>query len=378
MACIRERRNRLVIDFYDQHGKRRWKTLSEGTTRTKARKALREIEDSIEKGSYIAPTEVPGFSKVAETWLKIKKPNIRHSTYGQYAGHVENHLKPYFGITQISRINYDSIERYIQHCQDEGMSTAMMKKSLVTLGAILTYACRKRYIAYNPIRDIEKPKGQSTKEEAKDISILTPTQIRALLDAAPDFKSKTLFMTAVGTGMRQGEILGSKWVDMDWVVGQIQVNRTFNYKRFYEPKSKTSRRKIDLAPQLIAQLKEWQLACPPNKLDLIFPNGEGNPINDSNLRSRIFDPALKKAKIPKIRFHDLRHCYASLLIDQGESPKYIQMQMGHSSINVTFDIYGHLMKDSNQEAASRLGNTIFGESGSKTVANEKKDSSRND
>jgi integrase len=125
-------------------------------------------------------------------------------------------------------------------------------------------------------------------------------------------------------------------------------------------------------PQLIAQLKEWHLACPPNKLDLIFPNGDGNPMNDSNLRSRIFDPALKKAKIPKIRFHDLRHCYASLLIDQGESPKYIQTQIGHSSINVTFDIYGHLMKDSNQEAATRLGNAIFGESGSKTVAiNEK-------
>lgn len=372
MACIRERRKRLVIDFYDQHGKRRWKTLKEGTTKRDAKKALREIEDAIEKGSYIAPIDVPGFSEIAEIWLKIKKPNIRHSTHIQYTGHVENHLKPYFGITQINKLNYDSIERYIQHCQDKGMSTPMLKKSLVTLGAIFSYACRKRYIAHNPIRDIEKPKGQSTKDESKDIDILTPQQIRALLHAAPDFKSKTLFMVAVMTGMRQGEILGLKWDDIDWIAGQAQIKRTFNYKRFYEPKSKTSKRKIDLAPQLIAQLKKWQLASPPNKLDLVFSNGEGKPINDSNLRSRIFDPALKKAKIPKIRFHDLRHCYASLLIDQGESPKYIQAQMGHSSINVTFDIYGHLMKDSNQEAATRLGNTIFGESSSKTVAiNEK-------
>jgi integrase len=372
VACIRERRNRLVIDFYDQHGKRRWKTLKKGTTQRDARKVLREIEESIEKGSYLAPTDVPAFSRVADAWLKIKKPNIRHSTYKQYAGHVENHLKPYFGNTPINRVNnYDSVERYVKHCQDEGMSTAMLKKTLVTLGGIFTYACRKRYIAYNPVRDIEKPKGRSTTEEAKDITILTPEQIRALIDAAPDLKSKTLFMTAIGTGMRQGELLGSEWDDLDWVSGQIQVKRTFNYKRFYEPKSKTSRRKIDLAPQLIAQLKEWQLACPPNKLGLIFPNEDGNPMNDSNLRSRIFDPALKKAKIPKIRFHDLRHCYASLLIEQGESPKYIQNQMGHSSINVTFDIYGHLMKDSNQEAASRLGNTIFGESGSKSVAFEK-------
>ncbi len=371
MACIRERRNRLVIDFYDQHGKRRWKTLKEGTTKRAARKTLREIENDIEKGSYIAPTEVPGFSTIADTWLTIKKPNIRHSTHLQYQGHVENHLKPYFGITQINKLNYDSIERFIKHCQDKGMSTPMLKKSLVTLGAIFTYAIRKRYIAYNPVRDIEKPKGQSTKEEAKDITILTPEQIRALLEAAPDVKSKTLFMTAILTGMRQGEILGLKWDDIDWTAGQIHVKRTFNYGRFYDPKSKTSKRKIDLAPQLIAQLKAWQLACPPNNLDLVFPNGEGKPINDSNLRSRIFDPGLKKAKIPKIRFHDLRHCYASFLIDQGESPKYIQTQMGHSSINVTFDIYGHLMKDTNQEAATRLGNAIFG-NGSKTVAKQQK------
>jgi len=369
MACIRERRNRLVIDFYDQHGKRRWKTLKEGTTKRDAKKALRDIEDAIEKGSYIAPIEVPGFSKVADTWLKIKKPNIRHSTHIQYKGHVENHLKPYFGVTQINRINnYDSVERYIQHCQDKGMTTAMLKKSLVTLGAIFAYACKKRYVAYNPVRDIEKPRGQSTQEEAKDITILTPEQIRALLEAAPDIKSKTLFMIAVLTGMRQGEILGLKWDDIDWTTGQAQVKRTFNYKRFYEPKSKTSKRKIDLAPQLIAQLKEWQLACPPNNLDLVFPNGEGKPIDASNLIHRIFSPALKKAKLPKIRWHDLRHCYASLLIDQSESPKYIQTQMGHSSINVTFDIYGHLMKDSNQEAATRLGNVIFG-NGSKSVAN---------
>jgi integrase len=369
MACIRERRNRLVIDFYDQHGKRRWKTLKEGITQRDAKKALREIEDQIEKGSYIAPNEIPGFSKVADTWLKIKKPNIRHSTHIQYKGHVENHLSPYFGITQINKLNYDSIERYIQHCQDKGMTTAMLKKSLVTLGAIFTYACRKRYIAYNPVREIEKPRGQGTKEEVKDLTILTPEQIRALLDVAPDMKSKTLFMVAVLTGMRQGELLGLKWDDIDWISSQAQVKRTFNHGRFYEPKSRTSQRKIDLAPQLITQLKEWQLACPPNKGDLVFPNGEGKPIDTRNMVQRDFLPALKKAKIPRIRFHDLRHCYASLLIDQGENPKYIQAQMGHSSINVTFDIYGHLLKDSNQEAATRLGNAIF-ESGSKPVANK--------
>jgi len=177
--------------------------------------------------------------------------------------------------------------------------------------------------------------------------------------------------------MREGEILGLKWDDIDWIAGQIHVRRTFNHGRFYEPKSKTSRRKIDLAPQLISQLKKWQLACPHNKLDLVFPNGDGRPIDANNLVKREFLPALQKAEIPRIRFHDLRHTYASFLIDQEENPKYIQAQMGHSSINVTYDIYGHLMKDTNEKAASKLGNAIFEADGSKMVANPKKGISRN-
>lgn len=164
--------------------------------------------------------------------------------------------------------------------------------------------------------------------------------------------------------------MGLKWDDIDWIAGQVHIKCTFNHGRFYEPKTKTSKRKIDLAPQLISQLKEWQLACPPNELDLIFPNGEGKPMDANNLVKTEFLPSLKKAKIPKIRFHDLRHTYASLLIDQGESPKYIQTQIGHSSIKVTYDIYGHLIDDANPEAATRLGNAIF-DDGSKTVANAK-------
>ena len=276
----------------------------------------------------------------------------------------------------MSRINYDSIERFIQHCQTEKVSIPTLKKVLRTLGAIMNYACKQRFIDYNPYRDIEKPKGQSIYNDDNEINIITPEQILALLDATTDLKYKTLFMTTIMTGMRQGELLGLKWDDIDWIAGQIHVKRTFTSGRFYDPKSKKSRRKIDLAPQLITQLKKWQLACPSNKLDLVFPNGEGKPMEPVNLVKRHFIPALKKAKIPKIRFHDLRHTYAILLIDQEENPKYIQAQLGHSSINMTFDIYGYLMKDSNKGTATRLGNAIF-EDGSKTVAKEKLESNEN-
>ena len=106
---------------------------------------------------------------------------------------------------------------------------------------------------------------------------------------------------------------------------------------------------------------------------MIFPNEAGQPINHNNLVNRYFEPTLKKAGLPKIRFHDLRHTFASLLIEQGENIKYIQTQLGHSSPTVTWNVYAHLMKAVNQEAPSRLENTIFKSNGSKTVAKNKKE-----
>jgi integrase len=112
------------------------------------------------------------------------------------------------------------------------------------------------------------------------------------------------------------------------------------------------------------------LACVKSEDDLIFPNEAGKPLDPSNLRKRIFEPALRRAGLRKVRFHDLRHTYASLLIHQGEHPKYIQSQMGHSSISVTMDVYGHLMEGINVLATERLDATLFGESSSKMVASK--------
>ena len=105
---------------------------------------------------------------------------------------------------------------------------------------------------------------------------------------------------------------------------------------------------------------------------MVFPNKAGGPINHNNMVNRHFNPALKAAGLPKIRFHDLRHTYASLLIEQGENIKYIQNQLGHSSPTVTWNVYAHLMKPVNQEAACKLEKTVFETNGSKMVAETKK------
>jgi integrase len=251
------------------------------------------------------------------------------------------------------------------------MNLATIKKILVTLGQIMAYAVRHGYIDYNPVRDAERPRGNGESNEDK-IQPLTPIEINSFLNAVSDMKYRTLFMLALFSGARQGELLGLKWSDIDWGKNQIHIQRTFNNDRWYDVKTPASNRRVDLGPSIMSNLKEWKLACPPNDFDLVFPNSVGNPINHNNLINRNFKPALEKTRLPNIRFHDLRHTYASLLIEQGENVKYIQSQLGDSSPTVTLNVYCHLMKPVNQEAAMKLENTIFKINGSKMVANNRK------
>jgi integrase len=128
-------------------------------------------------------------------------------------------------------------------------------------------------------------------------------------------------------------------------------------------KTEESERMIDLGPAVMAELKKWKLACPKNEkneLNLVFPSKTGTPIDHHHLVARHFAPTLKEAKLPGIRYHDLRHTFASLLIAQGENIKRIQTMLGHSRPTVTLDIYSHLIEPSNQEAARRLEGNVLG------------------
>jgi integrase len=373
MACIAKRRGRYVIDFYDSQRKRRWKTLPKGTTKLKAREAMREIEDQLARGIYLPDKKIPLFLKVAEDWLEHKKPNLRSSTWSVYEGHTRNHFHDLDPL-KINRITTARIEKFISEKQTKGMNISTLRKILITLSQVMQYAVRHRYIDYNPVREAERPRSQGNEIDAGNgITILNPMRINNLINAESDQKYKTLFMLAIMSGARQGELLGLKWSDVDWDNSQIRIRRTYNNQSFFDVKTKGSKREIDLGPEMMKALKKWKLACPPNEVDLVFPNKAGNPINHNNMVNRHFVPALEKAKLPKIRFHDLRHTKASLMIEQGENLKYIQTQLGHSSPTVTLNVYAHLMEPANQEAACRYENVIFEVSGSKMVAETKKE-----
>ena len=392
MGCIRKRGDRLFLDYYDQFGERHRDLLPKGTTKKQAKDELREKEKLISKGVIVSKKKTPLFSEVAKDWLEYKKPKVRENTFDVFDGHIRNHFKDLDG-AKINGITTATLEKFITAKQNQGMNINTLRKVLVTLGQILSYAVRHRFLDHNPLRDAERPRDPM--EEKKEMRVLIPEQIRAFLGAEMDQKYKTLFLMAVMTGARQGELLGLKWGDLDLEKNQIHIQRTFTKGQFFPTKTKGSKRKIDLSPAVILELKKWKLACPKTKpnptnpdgpeieIDLMFPSETGGPMNYSNMIQRHYLPALEKAGIieieriksksakckwekpykktkgMKVRFHDLRHGYASLMIEQGENIKYIQDQLGHSSPMVTLNVYAHLMKDSNQDAVRRLENAIF-------------------
>lgn len=360
MAKVRKRENgRYMLDFLDQYGTRQRITLPSGTLKKDAEEKLEELTRQVRAGKYVPVKTAKLFKDVAKLWLEYKKTKIRETTWETYEGHVNGHFGDFDNL-KIIIIDTAMIEKFIQDRQEAGMKLGTLRKILVTLNQIFAYAVRHKYISNNPVRDAERPRDSKTAARSEKIRIMSREQIRAFLNAVEHPKYKMLFTLALFTGARQGELLGLKWGDIDFKKAQIHIRRTYNKKRFFDPKTAGSVRSIDLGPSVMADLKKWKVACPPNDLDLVFPTEKGNPINYSNMVQRYYQPALTKAKIKeKFRFHDLRHCYASIQIENGQNVVYISKQLGHSSPTVTLNVYAHLMKERNPEAALLLERSIL-------------------
>lgn len=195
------------------------------------------------------------------------------------------------------------------------------------------------------------------------MAFLGPDEMRRLIDATAE-RHRPLIMTACYTGMRQSEILGLKWEDIDWQSAKIYVRRTLQQGKFYEPKTQSSRRTVVVPPVLLEALRVHQLRqsveLGQNPFDLVFPNRAGKPMASRNLAQRVFEPALRSAGLRKVSFHALRHSYVSLLLSQGESIKFISRQVGHSSAKMTLDVYGHLLEGAHEEAMEKLEERLDG------------------
>jgi integrase len=293
MAKVCKRRGRYVLDFYDHLGNRKRKTMPAGTKKAEAEETLRTIQDRLAKGYYRPEREIPRFYELATTWLSFKKPNVRQSTWAAYDGYVRNHFDE-INPLKVNRITVAVVERFISKKIGKRISITTLKKILITFGQIMQYAVRHRYIDHNPVRDAERPRGQGQAKEAA-MHIMDRAQIAAFINAVENPKYKVMFALAVVAGLRQGELLGLKWDDVLWESNQIHVQRSYNNNAWYQPKSPTSNRLVDIGPHLSSILWQWSLMCPKTKPGLIFPSKSGVPLHYSNVIRRFFHPALKKA-----------------------------------------------------------------------------------
>ncbi|MCH7538183.1 MAG: site-specific integrase, partial [Proteobacteria bacterium] len=256
---------------------------------------------------------------------------------------------------------------------DSGVSRRTINKALSLLGSLFRYAELNSQAHHNPCIKVMLPKAPASDVEYDDdeIAVLSIGEQRRLIKAA-NGRDRVLLMSALATGLRQGELLGLKWGDLDLKVGQLNVRRQFTRGAFAPLKTEFARRRIPLPKSLVQELRKWKLACPKGDHDLVFPNSLGRPESPANLLKRSYYPALRRAGIRRIRFHALRHSYVSTLIEYGVTNiKRLQMLLGHSSAMITLDTYAHLLPDSDDGIATASEAALFG-SGSKTVAVDSK------
>jgi len=366
-GCVMKRGDNYCIK-YRVAGRQKWQTV--GTNKKEAERLLNEIVHSMDTGEYREITEIT-LAEFAEKWLKdYVSTYVRERTYQSYEYVTRLHLVPHFGSYKLTNITPGIIEAYVSAVVKTNLKPATIQHHVVTLKTMFKRAVIWGHLKSNPAEYVRGPRI-----ERKEMDFLTPDEIRLFL-TEPSPKYYPLFLTAVMTGMRQGELLGLKWTDINWATNQIRVQRAVYKGRFVETKSRTSNRTVAMSPKLASVLKRHKLESPPNNYDLLFANEEGNPIDPCNLVKREFYPALRRAGLRQVRFHDLRHAYASMLLSQGENIKFIQHQMGHSSIQITLDRYGHLLPDTFSQAAERLDATLFATNllpkAAKNVANEAK------
>jgi len=356
MGAIRKRGKQYAIQYYDAAGRRRWETI--GPNLHEARQVLAERMWERRNGKFRLNRQPITMKEFAAKWdedyvtVQIRLGRMKESSAESCRSRSRLHIVPFFGQMRLDEITLPHVREFMKALLAKELSPKTVLNAMVVLKEMFKHAVQWGYLDVNPAQYAERPRS-----EDQEMQILTPPEIRRLLDAA-DEPVRTLLLCAVLTGMRRGELLGLRWEDVE-SRATLFVRRALWRGKFVTPKSRRSRRTIDLAPTLRAAL-----AKVPSRFQagLVFCSPDGEPINPDTFAQRDWARALRRAELRRIRFHDLRHTYASLLIAQGAHPKYIQTQLGHASIQTTLDRYGHLMPDAHAAEARKLDRLVFGES----------------
>ncbi len=318
------------------NGKRKW--YRGGDTKKDVQRELTARLGEIDNGTY---KELPkiSFGQYTEVWKRdYAEISLKPSTKKVFYDIIDRLLLPAFSNYQLNTISTGQLQAYVS-ARAKIVKPNTVRNEVTTIKLLFKYAAKWDYTRQNPADHLERPKI-----DKPEIEILSPQEFELFITGV-ERAYKTAFLTAFLTGMRAGELWGLQWGDIDWNAKQIHVKRSLWNHQFQKPKTKNANRKIDMTERLIHDLKAWRLARPANQHDLVFPSPEGFPSMHTNVMKRFFYPALRRAGLRQVSFHSLRHSNASFRIRAGQNIKYIQGQLGHASINMTLDVYGHLFND---------------------------------
>src|SRR5215216_4926040 len=350
---------------YTAEGRKR-KTLYGKTRSEVAAKLTKAMTDR--DGGLLFDAGSLTLSEYLDTWLVASvKDTVRLTTYQGYEQICRLHIKPSLGRVRLKDLAAVHVRRLYRGRLEAGLAPRMVQLVHVTLHKALKQAVMDGLIPRNVTEAVKTPQP-----EKKEIKSLSPQQARALLEAAEGDRLEALYMLAVTTGMRQGELLGLKWEDIDFEAGTLQVRRTLSTRAgrgfsFSPPKTAKGRRSIKLPKVAKRSLKKHRKAQLEERMKLaglwednglVFATRLGTPMGRQELVMRSFKPLLKKASLPDIRFHDLRHTCATLLLGKGVHAKFVQELLGHATISITLDTYSHVLPGMGDAAAGAMDEAL--------------------
>ena len=294
----------------------------------------------------------PLLAEYAASWLEGLEGLVLPSTVEAYAGRLERHVLPRLGERPLDEVELDDILALISDLRKGGYSGATVVAILTQLSRLFGHAVRRGLIESNPVSKLER--SERPRLSRQERPVLNPEEIGRLLEAAaPRFR--TLLATAILSGLRQGELLGLHWRDVDFDNELIHVRTQLNRKRRdVPPKTERAVRDVILMPALGDALRQHKTETRFNQPDdYVFTTRTGTPHHAPHIGQRVLKPALEKAGLQPLRWHDLRHTFASLLIAGGANITFVSRQLGHTSSQITLGVYAHLLDRDEQARRTR-------------------------
>ena len=373
-----ERKEAWIVDYVDQHGDRHIKTFAR---KRDADAYHADVAVGVRAGIHTADSRSITIAEAGRRWIESgEAADLERTTLEQYRQHLELHIVPLIGSVKLTQLTAPMVRRFEDQLRAD-RSPAMVRKVMGSLGAIFADAQERGLVAQNVVRGLRsrRRRGKDRRADRRQkgklkigVDIPTPDEVRAII-AHLEGRWGPMLLTAIFTGLRASELRGLRWADVDLKRGELHVRqRADRFNVIGRPKSEAGDRTIPLLPMVVNALREWKLACPKGELDLAFPNGRGQVENTSNIVQRVLHPIQIAAGITDKRgrakytgLHALRHFYASWCINRKtdgglELPlKVVQTRLGHASIQMTADRYGHLFPRGDDKAELAAAEKAF-------------------